>query len=153
VHFGEYNEASGYEMTVRLLATLPIATAIFATNNFIAFGAIRALREAGLTIPEDMSIAVFDDLPKGWILDPFLTAVAQPAYEIGKRAAEMMIERLTGDVPAEARTIVLPSEMITRRSTAPPRQVAAMPFQRTAPSRRKATVLTSQPLGQTENPA
>jgi LacI family transcriptional regulator len=100
-----------------------------------------------------MSIAVFDDLPRDWVLDPFLTAVAQPAYEIGKRAAELMLERLAGDAPAEARTVVLPSEMITRRSTAPPRRVAAMPFHPAAPSRRKAAVLTSQPAGQTENPA
>jgi LacI family transcriptional regulator len=92
---------------------------LFAANNFIAFGAIRALREAGMSTPEDMSIAVFDDVPPGWVFDPFLTVVSQPAYEIGKQAAELMLERLAGKAPAEPRTIVLPSELITRRSTAP----------------------------------
>lgn len=119
VIFGGYNETSGYEMTRRILDVRPQPTALFAANNFIAFGAIRALREAGMSTPEDMSIAVFDDLPPGWVFDPFLTVVSQPAYEIGKQAAELMLERLAGKAPAESRTIVLPSELITRRSTAP----------------------------------
>jgi LacI family transcriptional regulator len=119
VLFGGYNEASGYEMTRLILDGKPRPTAIFAANNFIAFGAIKAFREAGLRIPEDISIAVFDDLPPGWVFDPFLTVVSQPAYEIGKQAAELMLERLAGKAPAEPRTIVLPSELITRRSTAP----------------------------------
>jgi LacI family transcriptional regulator len=124
VLFGEYNEASGYEMTRQALAARPRPTAIFAGNNFIAFGAIRAMREAGVSVPGDMSIAVFDDLPQGWVLDPFMTVVSQPAYEIGRQAAELMLERLAGDAPDEPRTIVLPSELIPRRSTAPPRESA-----------------------------
>ncbi len=134
--FGEYNEASGHEMTRLILADGTQPTAIFAGNNFIAFGAIRALREAGMRIPEDMSIVVFDDLPQGWAVDPFLTVVSQPAYEIGKRAAELMLERLAGDAPVERRTLVLPSELITRRSTAPPRH--------------EAVALEFQPAGRTE---
>jgi LacI family transcriptional regulator len=125
VIFGGYNETSGYEMTRRILDVRPQPTALFAANNFIAFGAIRALREAGMSTPKDMSIAVFDDLPPGWVFDPFLTVVSQPAYEIGKQAAELMLERLAGKAPAEPRTIVLPSELITRRSTAPLRREAA----------------------------
>ena len=122
--FGEYNDASGFEMTRRILAARPRPTALFAANNFIAFGAIQALREAGLSIPEEMSIAVFDDLPQGWVFDPFLTVVSQPSYEIGRQATELMLERLTGEAPAEPRTVVLPSELIARRSTAPPRREA-----------------------------
>jgi LacI family transcriptional regulator len=125
VVFGGYNETSGYEMTRRVLDAQPQPTALFAANNFIAFGAIRALREAGMRTPEDMSIAVFDDLPPGWVFDPFLTVVSQPAYEIGKQAAELMLERLAGKAPADPRTIVLPSELITRRSTAPLHREAA----------------------------
>ena len=123
VVFGEYNEPSGYEMARQILAIRPRPTAVFAGNNFIAFGAIRALREEGTRIPEDMSIVVFDDLPPGWVLDPFLTVVCQPAYEIGKQAAGLMLDRLRGDAAADPRTIVLPSELITRRSTAPPRPI------------------------------
>jgi LacI family transcriptional regulator len=69
-----------------------------------------------------MSIVVFDDLPQGWVLDPFLTVVSQPAYEIGRQAAELMLERLAGDAPADPRTIVLESSLIKRRSTSQPRR-------------------------------
>jgi LacI family transcriptional regulator len=129
VVFGEYNEASGYEMTCRVLQSWPRPTALFAANNFIAFGAIRALREAGLLTPQDVSVAVFDDLPPGWIFDPFLTVVSQPAYEIGKQAAELMLQRLGGKTPAGPRTIVLPSELIARGSTARASREAAPMFQ------------------------
>ncbi|MGD0248668.1 MAG: LacI family DNA-binding transcriptional regulator [Candidatus Limnocylindrales bacterium] len=119
--FGEFNENSGYSMTREVLEAEPRQTAIFATNNFIAFGALRALREAGLRIPEDMSMVVFDDLPPGWVMDPFLTVVSQPAYEIGTQAAQLLLERLAGEAPEGPRSIVLPSELVIRRSTAPPR--------------------------------
>jgi LacI family transcriptional regulator len=121
IRFGEFNEASGYSMTREVLEAEPRPTAIFATNNFIAFGALKALREAGLGIPEDMSIVVFDDLPPGWVIDPFLTVVSQPAYEIGTQAATLLFERLAGEAPEGARSVVLPNELIVRRSTAPPR--------------------------------
>ena len=136
VVYGEFNVASGFAMTQRILEAGPRPTAIFAANNFIAFGAIRALREAEIAIPGDMSIVVFDDLPQGWVLDPFLTVVSQPAYEIGRQAAELMLARLAGNAPAGPRTIILPSELIVRRSTAPPH--------------RETAVLTSQPEGPTE---
>jgi LacI family transcriptional regulator len=119
--FGEFNEASGYSMTHQILQAEPRPTAIFAANNFIAFGAMRALREAGLGIPDDISMVVFDDLPPGWVLDPFFTVVSQPAYEIGTRAAQLLLERLAGEAPEGPRSIILPSELVIRRSTAPPR--------------------------------
>jgi LacI family transcriptional regulator len=119
--FGEFNEASGYAMTCQILQAKPRPTAIFAANNFIAFGALRALHEAGLSIPEDISIVVFDDLPPGWVLDPFLTVVSQPAYEVGTQAAELLLQRLVGEVRDGPHSIILPSKLIVRRSTAPPR--------------------------------
>ena len=118
--FGEFNEASGYAMTCQILQEKPRPTAIFATNNFIAFGAMRALREAGLGIPGDISMVVFDDLPPDWVIDPFLTVVSQPAYDVGTQAAELLLARLSGEASDGPRSIVLPSELIVRRSTAPP---------------------------------
>jgi LacI family transcriptional regulator len=119
--FGEFTEASGYAMTREVLQVEPRPTAIFAANNFIAFGALRALREASLAIPDDMSMVVFDDLPAGWVMDPFLTVVSQPAYEIGTQAATLLFERLAGEAPEGYRSIVLPSELVVRRSTSTPR--------------------------------
>jgi LacI family transcriptional regulator len=131
--FGKYTEASGYAMTTQILAAPDVPTAIFAGNNFIAFGAMQSLREAGMEIPQDMSVVVFDDLPQGWIL-PFLTVISQPAYEIGKQACELMLTRLASDRPFEPRTIVLPSSLIVRQSSAPPRPASAQPVPAGAPA-------------------
>jgi LacI family transcriptional regulator len=120
IRYGQFSEDSGYAMTREVLDLTPRPTAIFAGNNFIAFGAMRAVREAGLRIPEDVSLLVFDDLPTGWTQSPYLTAIAQPAYEIGRQAATLLLSRLAGELPEEPCHIVLPTEMVIRRSTAPP---------------------------------
>jgi LacI family transcriptional regulator len=121
-NFGDLNLADGYQMTGEVLsATADPPTALFAANNFIAFGAIRALREMGIRVPDDISVVAFDDLPAEWVSDPFLTVAAQPAYDIGRRAAEMVIDSLTGERAKTGESLVLPFELIVRRSTAAPR--------------------------------
>jgi len=104
-----------------LAATDDPPTAIFAANNFIAFGAVRALRELGLKVPDDISVVAFDDIPAEWVDEPFLTVAAQPAYDIGRRAADVMIDRLLGERTGGGESVVLPFEVIVRRSTAAPR--------------------------------
>lgn len=121
VFFDRFTQANGYLMAAQALAVTPRPTAIFACNNFIAFGAIRAIREAGLRVPEDVSVVSFDDLPQSLMIDPFLTVVAQPAYEIGRRAAELLLLRLSGDGPSEAQSVVLPATLIVRASSTAPR--------------------------------
>ena len=120
VRHGEYNQGDGYRMAQEILALDARPTAIFAANNFIAFGAIRAFREAGLRIPEDVSVVAFDDLPAAWMTDPFLTVVDQPAYEIGRRGAELLLARLDGSISGPGREVILQSELIIRRSSAQP---------------------------------
>lgn len=120
VRYGEFNQAAGFRMAQQLLAMSPRPTAIFAANNFIAFGAIRAIRDAGLRVPDDMSVVAFDDLPPEWVIDPFLTVLAQPAYEMGRRGTELLLKRLAGGDGGAPSTTVLPSELIVRRSSAPP---------------------------------
>ncbi|NTU84313.1 MAG: LacI family transcriptional regulator [Chloroflexales bacterium] len=119
-NYREFNQADGYSMAQQVLAVTPRPTAIFAANNFIAFGAMRALREAGLRVPEDLSVVAFDDLPGEWVIEPFLTVVAQPAYEIGRLAADLLLERLASPKPAEPRAVILPTELRVRRSSGPP---------------------------------
>jgi DNA-binding LacI/PurR family transcriptional regulator len=118
-YYGEFSRGSGYCMTQEVLATTPRPTALFATNNFIAIGAVRALREARLRAPEDISMAVFDDLPASLVLEPFFTTATQPAYEMGQKAVELLLTRLTGEGPAEPQEIVLPTEVIVRKSSGP----------------------------------
>ena len=127
IRYGEFSEESGYRMACDVLSTTPRPTAIFAANNFIAFGALRAIREAGLRIPEDVSMLVFDDLPSGWTQDPYLSAVGQPAYEIGTEAAALLLKRLAGELTEEPCHILLPTELVVRRSSAPPQANSATP--------------------------
>lgn len=129
IFFGAYSVDSGQAMARLALARRPRPTALFAANNFIAVGALRALNECGLHVPDDVSLVSFDDLPFSYTREPFLTVAAQPAYALGQTAARLLLERLAaptagngpiaGNGPAP-RHIVLPTEIIVRASTAPP---------------------------------
>ncbi len=120
VIYGHFTVPSGYAMTQQVLRLHPPPTAILAANNFIAIGAYRALRDAGLHVPDDVSLVAFDNLPEHMVLDPFLTVAAQPAYEMGKRAAELLLDRLDSHGSGEPQDIQLPNEIVVRRSSAPP---------------------------------
>ncbi|MCS7219810.1 MAG: LacI family DNA-binding transcriptional regulator [Anaerolineae bacterium] len=120
VCYGEYTQESGYQMAQEALSLTPRPTALFAANNFIAIGALRALRETGVRVPEDMALVSFDDIPPAFAIEPFLTVAAQPAYEMGRRATELLLARLSGQAPPEPQEIVFPTEIIVRRSSGPP---------------------------------
>jgi LacI family transcriptional regulator len=109
-------------MAQRVLAQNPQPTALFAGNNFIAFGAMKALREAGLSMPEDISLVAFDDLPPTLMLEPFLTVAAQPAYDMGRLATRLLVDRLNGQAPQECQEILLETEIVVRRSIGPARE-------------------------------
>ena len=116
-HFGEFNQESGYQMAHTALAVLPKPTALFATNNFIAFGVLKALRELELHVPEDVAVVGFDDLPTALVTFPFLTVAAQPAYEMGKKAIEILLNKLSGGVSDQYQEVVLPAEIVIRQSS------------------------------------
>lgn len=116
-----YTVSGGQRMAQQALAAAERPTALFAANNFIAIGAFQLLRERGLRVPEDISLVTFDDLPQAMLLDPFLTAATQSASEMGRRATELLLARIfKQDLPLP-QEIVLPTSLIERRSTAPPR--------------------------------
>lgn len=117
IFWGEYTQEAGYENTIRVLQTSPRPTAIFAANNFIAIGVMRALRDAGVRVPDDISVVTFDDLPEGITIDPFFTVAAQPAYEMGRLATELLLSRLVGDSADAYQEILLPVEIIIRKSS------------------------------------
>ena len=124
VFYGEFNQQSGYEMTRDALALDPCPTALLAANNFIAFGAFKALQEMNLRIPEDISLVAFDDLPPSFVMFPFLTVAYQPSYEMGKKATELLLSRLSGESPDTYQEIDLPVEVMIRRSSGIPRTPA-----------------------------
>jgi len=106
----------GYRAAQRVLGCEPRPSAIFTGNAMIAMGLLQALRDAGLRCPEDVAIATFDDPIYLEALRPSMTAVAQPAYELGRRGFELLLERI--DEPARKRTrIVLETHLIVRESS------------------------------------
>ncbi|HEX9030040.1 MAG TPA: substrate-binding domain-containing protein, partial [Anaerolineales bacterium] len=118
---GEFTQNSGYNMAIEALAVTPPPTALFAANNFIAIGALRAIRDSGLRVPEDLSLVGFDDLPPTLVTFPFLTVASQPAYEMGQKATELLLNRLNKNISGDYQEIVLPTELIVRQSSGPAR--------------------------------
>lgn len=122
----------GYEMTGQLLGRREPFTALFAFNDISAIGAIRALREAGLRVPEDVSVVGFDDIQSAAFQNPALTTVRQPLREMGVLAAETVLRRINlmcdpgrsgVNAPRKApypKVITVEPELIVRASTAPP---------------------------------
>ncbi len=115
-----YSEEAGYRAARWLLVREDPPTAIFGANDLIALGALRAAREAGLRVPQDVSLVGFNDIPQAELLEPALTTVRVPQYEMGEAAARMLIARLEGGAIAERR-IVLEVVLVVRASTAAPR--------------------------------
>ncbi|MDW8071281.1 MAG: substrate-binding domain-containing protein, partial [Anaerolineae bacterium] len=95
----------------------PRPTALFAANNFIALGALRALEEAGLRVPDEVALVCFDDIPLWLQITPFFTTAAQRAYQMGQRATELLLERLAGPDMRAPREIVLPVDIVVRQSS------------------------------------
>ncbi|WP_040952649.1 LacI family DNA-binding transcriptional regulator [Gorillibacterium massiliense] len=100
-----------------LSAMDPLPTAIVAGNNVLAVELIRLLRARDIRVPEDISVVCFDDLGPYSEVDPFVTVVAQQAYQYGYLGIELLVERLRqGDEPEPWKRIVLPTELLVRRS-------------------------------------
>ena len=107
--------ASAERATRELLALSQPPTAFFAGNNLITVGVLKALEHSGLRVPEDVAFIGFDDFDLATVLHPRLTLVRQPADELGRRAAEVLFDRI-GSQPPDFQRIVLPTELIVRES-------------------------------------
>jgi DNA-binding LacI/PurR family transcriptional regulator len=108
----------GYSVTKRILASGTDFTALFAFNDISAIGAIRALREAGRRVPEDVSVVGFDDIQSAAFQNPGLTTVHQPLRQMGVIAAETLLSRINTPVKAPyPKAITIEPELIVREST------------------------------------
>jgi LacI family transcriptional regulator len=114
---GSFREAGGYEAMRALLARPEPPTAVFAVNDLAAAGALRALSEAGLRVPHDVSVVGFNDIPMVAQTTPPLTTLRLPLHAMGVAAAERLLAILSGEEVTEP--IVVPVELIRRESTAP----------------------------------
>jgi DNA-binding LacI/PurR family transcriptional regulator len=109
----------GYPVVQELLQQRRAFTAIVSFNDIAAIGAIRALRDANLRVPEDVSVIGFDDIQVAAYHNPRLTTIRQPLHDMGETAARILLQRMQGfkDYPME---FAVPPELIIRETTAPP---------------------------------
>jgi LacI family transcriptional regulator len=112
---GYFTEESGAAGMARVLEADPKIDAVFAANDLMAFGAMRALRIAGRRIPDDVAVVGFDDIPASAVTHPPLTTVHQPLYEMGRMAAGMVMAAVRGE-PIQGR-VELPTSLVVRAST------------------------------------
>nr|MBA2511480.1 substrate-binding domain-containing protein [Rubrobacteraceae bacterium] len=113
---GAHSIELGEEAAKSVLDAPDRPTALFAANILTALGALRAIEHLGLRIPEDVALIGFDDFELAPVLRPRFTLVRQPAAELGRRAAEMLFDRLEGRGRPEPRRLVLPTELVVRES-------------------------------------
>ncbi|HWD75306.1 MAG TPA: LacI family DNA-binding transcriptional regulator [Solirubrobacteraceae bacterium] len=112
---GTWTPTSGAEQADRLLSGKAAPTAIMCGNDLLALGAIRAVRDRGLSVPDDIAVTGFDDFDFAQFADPALTTVRIPGYDIGRTAGQALIGVLEGEPPAE-RQVVLPVALELRES-------------------------------------
>jgi len=114
---GNFRDVGGYKGAQALFSLADPPTAIFAGNDLMAIGAIAAARDAGMAVPGDLAIVGFDDIHLAGYINPPLTTIAQPKYELGVIAAELLLARLADpDLPPQRR--LLQAQLVVRQSTA-----------------------------------
>ncbi len=111
---GDFSCEQGYERTVELIKSKVHFSAIFAANDLTAYGAIKALHDHGINVPEQVSVIGFDDLPTSQYFTPALTTLRQPVEELGELCAHTILNHLTGERLEER---LPPIDLIVRQST------------------------------------
>jgi len=114
---GNFTPSSGYDATKKLLSLPTRPTAIFIASDVVAIGALQAIKQANLSIPQEISIIGFDDIPMAKYFDPPLTTIRLPAYALGFGAGERLIRLIRGDI-LEEKEVFLDTELVIRESTA-----------------------------------
>jgi DNA-binding LacI/PurR family transcriptional regulator len=118
VQYADFRQAGGYEAMNALLVSGLLPTAVFTGSNLITLGALQSIHEHKLCIPGDIAMVGFDDMPWAASLQPPLTVVAQPAFEMGLSAAGLLLDRIANS-EAPPRTIVHKTKLILRASSGP----------------------------------
>ena len=113
---GDYHAQSGMDITHSILKMNPRPTAIFALNDLMALGALRAAAEANCSVPGDLAVVGYDDLEIARFTNPPLTTISQPKKEIGAQAIHLLVDRISHKSRPPKR-LVLPPELVVRRST------------------------------------
>jgi len=123
VRVADFKEAGGREAMQDILKQHDKPDSLFVANHLMTVGALQAIDEAGLLVPNDIAIVAFDDMSWSTLLRPPLSAVAQPAYDIGVESARLLLSRLEG-YTGTARTVTLSTTLVVRGSSVPVRRLA-----------------------------
>jgi DNA-binding LacI/PurR family transcriptional regulator len=115
IQVGDFKQQSGYRAAHQLLTLDAPPTALFTANNLMTLGALNAIHETGLGIPSDIAIVGFDDMPWAQSLNPPLTTISQPTYDMGRTAADLLLKKIAGRHPDNVE-IKLPAKLIDRKS-------------------------------------
>jgi LacI family transcriptional regulator len=113
---GDWTRRGGYEAMRRLLGLADRPQAVFCANDLMAIGAIDAVHEAGLAVPDDVAVAGFDDVDAATIVSPALTTAVNPAYETGVAAGRLLLSRLTQEYDGVGRRVEVPCPLVVRES-------------------------------------
>jgi LacI family transcriptional regulator len=121
IEVAKFKRDIAYDKTMKMLNRAEPPTALFVCNNVMTAGTMAALKAAGKKVPEDISVIGFDDSEWAALMDPPLTVVAQPIVELGTRAAQTLMRRISRGRVKTPRAVVLKPELILRDSCARPR--------------------------------
>jgi LacI family transcriptional regulator, repressor for deo operon, udp, cdd, tsx, nupC, and nupG len=114
--YGDYSFKSGLRLANQLISMEDRPTAIFAISDIMAIGAMRAVKEKGLRVPEDVAVSGFDNISFAAMCDPPLTTISQPKYDIGRAAMELLLKQIRHEIK-DVQNILLEYELVIREST------------------------------------
>jgi DNA-binding LacI/PurR family transcriptional regulator len=116
VEVGDFSEASGAAAMTALLERRPDIDAVFAASDLMALGALRVLREAGRSVPQDVALIGFDDGPLAAVANPPLTTVHQPMEQLGREMAMMLLAQISAGGVSAPEQLVLDTSLVERAS-------------------------------------
>ncbi len=116
---GGYRQENGYRAMLELLQLSPPPTAVFTYNDIMAIGAMRALKEKGIAVPQEFSVIGFDDIPEAAYTCPALTTIRQEKYEMGVKSVSLLQRLINGEEIDEVPEIVVGVDLVVRESTGP----------------------------------
>jgi LacI family transcriptional regulator len=124
---GDWSLDSGWRAAEQLLAQADPPTAIFASNDLMAIGAMACLHEHGCRVPQQISVVGYDDISLARYSSPLLTTYATPINEVGARLCQLLFDRIDEKLPAERQQVFVHGELKIRKSAAPPPAITALP--------------------------
>jgi len=120
IQLGDFKQETGYRIVRRMIAERDYPRAVFAENDLLALGILQGVKASGLSVPGDVAVVGFDDIPFAGFPEVQLTTINQPKYEMGRKAVEILLEQIGGSAgaqPVQIRQIYLKPQLVVRKSS------------------------------------